>query len=395
MNAKKRVLVVHNQYQIPGGEDTVMKNEVKLIQETFGEVESYIKHNASMNDLSLAEKILLPINTIFNYSVYRDIRRIIKEKKIDVVHVHNTLNMISPAVYYAAVSMNVPVVQTMHNFRMLCPGATFFRDSNICKDCVEKGLHCAVKHRCYRGSLLQTLACVISTYFHRWTGIYSKINFICLTEFNKKQLLLLNRKREVVNPNKIYVKPNFTYSGVRHVSSDYYLFIGRIEEIKGIEILVKAFTNMPDLNLKIAGTGNELEKYKTLAKDYKNIEFLGFLNRDQLNETMSKAKAVIVASQWYETFGMIIAEAYANQIPVITGDIGNIGTLVIDGETGLKFTYNSYSSLIETIKKFETIDTSSWGMNAYRKYSEEFSPEINSKRLEEIYDSLLHKGDYR
>lgn len=391
MKTKKRILVVHNQYQIPGGEDTVMNNEKKLIEETFGEVEVYLKNNADINNLSFLGKVFLPINTIFNYAVYRDIKKIIKEKHIDIVHVHNTLNMISPAVYYAAVSEGIPVVQTMHNFRMLCPGATFYRDSGICKDCIDKGLICAIIHRCYRGSLFQTLACVISIGFHRWTKIYSKVNYICLTEFNKQQLLLLNKKKKVIDSEKIYIKPNFTYRGVKHIRNDYYLFIGRIEKIKGIDILVKAFKEMPQIQLKIAGTGTEIERYKDLTKNDKNINFLGYLNRDEINATMSSAKAVIVPSQWYETFGMIIAEAYANSVPVIVGDIGNIGTLVEDGVTGLKFKYNSYKALKATVEEFERMDINTLGENAFQKYLNEFSPEINSRNLEKIYNSLVNK----
>src|SRR5699024_8002985 len=134
-----------------------------------------------LKEMLKLQKLMLPFRTVFNPRTYKDIRRLIKKAQIDVVHVHNTLNLISPSVYYAARAMKVPVLQTVHNFRLLCPGATFYRDGHICEDCVSKGLMSAVKHKCYRGSKLQTLACVISTKIHRMTGIYGKINYICLT----------------------------------------------------------------------------------------------------------------------------------------------------------------------------------------------------------------------
>ena len=155
--------------------------------------------------MSKIQKAFLPITTVFNPRTYRDIKKLIREEKIEVVHVHNTLNLVSPAVYYAARRMRVPVVQTIHNFRLLCPGATFYRDGHICEDCVEHGLKCAVKHSCYRGSKIQTLACVLSTVFHRMTGIYGKINYICLTDFNKEKLLELKQ----IKPERVFVKPNF------------------------------------------------------------------------------------------------------------------------------------------------------------------------------------------
>lgn len=162
-NAKKQnILIVHNYYQIPGGEDTVVANEKKMLEKHGHKVILYSRNNAELKQMSKIQKAFLPITTVFNPRTYRDIKKLIGEEKIEVVHVHNTLNLVSPAVYYAARRMRVPVVQTIHNFRLLCPGATFYRDGHICEDCVEYGLKCAVKHSCYRESKIQTLACVIS-----------------------------------------------------------------------------------------------------------------------------------------------------------------------------------------------------------------------------------------
>lgn len=211
---KKHILMVHNYYQISGGEDTVVSNEKRMLEEHGHEVTLYTRDNSEINKLSKIEKLCLSFTTVFNIRTYREVKRLIKKEHIDIVHVHNTLNLISPSVYYAALSCKVPVVQTVHNFRLLCPGATFYRDGHICEDCVEKGLWCAVKHRCYRESRLQTIACVINTKVHRMTGVYRKINYICLTEFNKEKLLLLNsRGKRIINPKKVFVKPNFTFDG--------------------------------------------------------------------------------------------------------------------------------------------------------------------------------------
>ena len=182
-DAKKlKILQVHNYYQIPGGEDTVVANEKKLLEDHGHTVIQYSRNNSELKRFSKLKKLLLPFTTIFNPKTYREVKQIIQEQQINVVHVHNTLNLISPAVYYAALSCKVPVVQTIHNFRLLCPGATFYRDGRICEDCVQKGLRCAVKHGCYRGSKAQTLICAVSTWIHRMTRVYGKLNYVCLTE---------------------------------------------------------------------------------------------------------------------------------------------------------------------------------------------------------------------
>jgi len=388
---KQKILIVHNYYQIPGGEDTVVTNEKRLLEEHGHEVILYSKNNSELKIMGKVQKMLLPLITVFNLRSFRDVKRIIKEHRIDIVHVHNTLNIISPSVYYAARVCKVPVVQTVHNFRLLCPGATFYRDDHICEDCVDHGLFCSVKHSCYRNSKLQTLACVISTKFHRMTGIYGKINYISLTEFNREKLLQLNRpgKKQIVDPDRIFIKPNFTFENTSEMfgrDNEYFLYSGRVEKIKGLDILLDAFAQLSDEKLIVAGTGTQVEEYKDKAT--KNVEFKGFLNREKLAECLSRAKAVIVPSQWYETFGMIIAEAYAAHKPIIVGNIGNLSSLVDKGLTGITFTYNSAEALSDAVMQFENIDTNGWGENAYRKYKDEFSPESNYYTLRGIYDSV-------
>ncbi len=388
---KPKVLIVHNAYQIPGGEDVVVANEKKLLEDHGHEVILYCRRNDELRNMKIVRKLLLPFMTVYNPGTAKDIRRIIKEQGVDIVHVHNVLNLISPSVYYAACRCHVPVVQTVHNFRLLCPGATFYRDGHICEDCVERGLWCAVRHRCYRGSVIQTLLCVISTLIHRRTGIYERLHYICLTTFNKEKLLLLNRERKIIGPDRVFIKPNFTFEESRNSSwrkeKTYFLFIGRIEEIKGVGLLVEAFRRMPDRELRLAGTGKDLEYYRSKATA--NVSFLGLLDRQQLLDQLSGAKAVIVPSQWYETFGMVIIEAYAAHCPVIAGNIGNIGDLVEDGKTGVTFQYNSPEALI---KALETV-SGSMGEEGYRRYLEKYCPETNYQQLAEIYDALIGNRD--
>lgn len=380
---KQRILIVHNYYQIPGGEDTVVENEKKLLEIHGHDVTLYTRNNLELNTISIWKKALLPFIMIYNPRTAIDIKKIIKEKHIDIIHVHNTLNLISLAVYYVAIANKVPVLQTIHNFRMLCPGGTFYRDGHICEDCVKYGFGCAIKHKCYRGSKLQTFICVVNSKLHRMTGIYGKINYICFTDFNKKKLLQLDK----INSEQIFIKPNFTYNPEKvEEKGECYLFIGRLEEIKGINLLLSAFEILSNIEIHIVGSGKE--RYEEIYKKCRNIVFLGQLSRKDIGKEYRKAKALIVTSQIYETFGMTIIEAFSYGVPVIVGNIGNVGALVEENITGFHYQYNNCKALVKTILKFEKNDTSMMRKNAFAKFNEYYTAECNYNMLMDIYKKI-------
>ena len=351
---KQNILIVHNYYQIPGGEDTVVANEKKMLEKHGHKVVLYSRNNAELKQMSKLQKIFLPITTVFNPRTYKEIKKLIKEEDIEVVHVHNTLNLISPAVYYVARRMKVPVVQTIHNFRLLCPAATFYRDGHICEDCVEHGLKCAVKHNCYRGSKIQTLACVISTIFHRMTRIYGKINYICLTDFNKKKLLELKQ----IKPERVFVKPNFVESKNEFIPEtdrkNQFVFAGRLDKLKGIDLLFKAWITMGEKapKLIVCGTGPMEDWCRAFIKDNDvNIEMRGFVPNDETLKIIANSRALVLPTQWYEGFPMSIVEAFSVGTPVICSDLGNVGSVVEEGVTGYKFGCKSLENIIKVIEK--------------------------------------------
>lgn len=418
---KKTVLLVHNRYKIAGGEDTVAANEKKMLEEHGHRVIVYERSNMELEDFSKLRKLMLPFTSIFSIRSYRQVKRLIEENDVDIVHVHNTLSLVSPSVYYAAFKCGVPVVQTMHNFRLICPGGSFYRDEpanaegkesagsaksaagfgRICEECAAKGLGCAVKHSCYRQSRAQTIVSAAILKIHRVLGTYRKINFICLTKFNKYKLLQLNDLGKIINPARVFIKPNFTYdlhdrlSGAEKSCKEngYYVFVGRLEKLKGIELLTDAFIRMPNRQVYIMGDGvlEQEIKEKCRKQNAGNIRFMGRTKGSEYAGTLAKAKALIVTSQCYETFGMSAAEAYSLGVPVIAGDIGNIGDIVIEGRTGLHFRYNSVDALIDTIDKFEQLgkeDIEKMRENALRYYRENLTEEQNYKILTDIYDRV-------
>lgn len=402
MNNKKRILLVHNYYQIPGGEDTVVANEKKMLEDHGHKVFLYTRDNKELNSFTIFQKLSLPLNTVFSFKTYREVCHIIRKYRIDIVHVHNTLNLISPSVFYAAFSCKVPVINTLHNFRLQCPAGTFYRNHHVCEDCMKYGLSCSVKHSCYRDSKLQTLASALTIWMHRLIGTYKKINFICLTEFNKKKLLELNhKKKKVIDEQKVFVKPNFTPEvedskcgsvNTRFGLKDkkYYVFVGRVEEIKGIRLLVKTFEKNGQL-LVVVGDGNDNDNINAYLRrrNIKNIIMLGRQERDAVNMIMMHAKAVIVPSLWYETFGMVVIEAYACHTPVIAADFGNVGDLVEDGRTGFKYRQDSPDALnlaVERMEKLDQADYEQMRQVVYNEYLERYSTEKNYNILKRIYE---------
>ena len=386
---KKKVLIVHNYYQIPGGEDTVVSNEKKLLENHGHEVVLYTRHNSELKSFSKLQKLLLPLSTVFSFKTYREVKALIKKEKIDIVHVHNTLNLVSPSVYYAGFHCKVPVVQTIHNFRLLCPGATFFRDGHICEDCVSKGLSCAVKHKCYRGSRLQTLACVISTGIHRMLGIYGKLYYICLTEFNKEKILQLAQ----IKNEKVFVKPNFVENTEKVVPykerKNQFIYAGRLDELKGVDLLLKAWQRFSkeNYNLVICGTG-PMEDW---CRDYiekhqlKNVELKGFVENKEAKHMIGQSKTLILPTRWYEGFPMTIVESYSVGTPVISSDLGNAGSLVVHGRSGWKFQTDSVEALVAALN-----EAAAAVEGPEQEFIEKYSVESNYEQLRNIYETCCN-----
>lgn len=390
---KQKVLIVHNYYQVPGGEDTVVENEKKLLLENGHEVLLYTRHNDEIKRKGILGKLLLPLETIFSLRTYKEINKIIIEEDIDLIHVHNTLPLISPSVYYSAKKSKVPIIQTIHNFRLICPGATLTRSNVICEECLEKNLFYSIKNKCYRESLIQSLISAINLWFHRKIGTYKNIDaYIALTEFNKSKLEML------ISSEKIFIKPNFVDFNAKNTikieDRKYFIYLGRLDKLKGIDLILCAWRKIKNEELYVVGTGpfeEEAKKY-VIENNMKNVKFLGFKNSYEVKEILKNSKAMIIASQWYEGFPMSLLESFALGIPVIGGDIGNISKIIQHGVNGLLFKYDSHNDLIN---KINTISDSnvllSLSIGAKRTFDDKYNKELNYIKLKEIYTRVGEK----
>ena len=391
---KQKVLIVHNYYQTPGGEDTVVENEKNLLINNGHEVVLYTRHNDEIKTRGIIRKLLLPLEAIFSIKTYKEVKRKIIEENIDIVHVHNTLPLISPSVYYSAFSCKVPVVQTIHNFRLLCPGATFTRGNNICEECVDKNLFSSIRYKCYRGSLIQSIVSAVNLAFHRLIGTYKKVNgYIALTEFNKEKLMNL------IDEKNIYIKPNFVNKSndtISKQSENYFLFLGRLDELKGIQILIEIWKDIKDINLVVIGKGPlEVEISEFIEKNkLNNVNLLGYKNKEEVMRFISKAKALIVPSQWYEGFPMTISESLSMGVPVIASDIGNLSTIIESEKNGLLFKYNDKQELKDKIQMLNNNKSleEQLRQGARESFNNKYNERINYKLLIDIYENCSRRN---
>ena len=385
-----RILIVHNYYKIPGGEDTVVDNEAKLLESHGHEVFFYTRTNHEMEAYGTLQKCLLPINTIFSLKSYKEVLKILDEKNIDIMHVHNTVCVISPSVYFAAFKKRIPVVQTIHNFRLLCPAATFLRNGKICEECVGKGLFHACKYACYRYSKLQTFALAFTESLHKALGTYRKLNYICLTDFNRNKLLSINSKKDNINKNNVYVKPNFVLNPLEIIPfnkrKDQVVYAGRLDETKGIKILFQAWKEISKYELVVCGTG-PLEAW---CKEYinyhqiSNIKMLGFVENNKVLDIIARSKASILPTQLYEGFPMVLVESFSRGTPVIGSNLGNVGSIIVEGKNGFCIDPTSSNSIIQKVNELCDI------CNETFEYAKRvYSPEENYKKLISIYRSIL------
>lgn len=383
-----RILLIHNYYQKAGGEDTVFKAEGELLAQNGHTVERLIFDNKLIK--SFRDIINFGLSSIYNAKSAKILKAKIQEFQPDLIHVHNFFPIASPSIFFTAHRLKVPVVFTLHNYRLICPSGILFYDNKI----YEKSIHHlfpidAIRKGIYRNSKLQTAAVVMMTGLHKLINTWNrKIDaFITLSEFSKNIFINSSLK---VKPDKLFIKPNFVFdNGFDTDKEDYFFFVGRLVPEKGIMTVIKAFEQIPD-KLKIVGVGPLDDEVKTRIASSKNIEYLGYQFNEDVLKMLKKAKALIFASSWYETFGMTIIEAFSTATPVIVSKLGGHGELVENGKTGFHFQTNNAEDLICQIQKMQNVELNKeMGLNAREVFLQKYTPQINYEILMGIYQTVI------
>ena len=371
-----KILLVHCHYRLPGGEDAVFAAERAMLERHGHEVLVYERSNEEA--AHGLPKALLPLHAVWNRAAARDVKRIIQTKNVDAVHIHNTLLLLSPAVVRAAKHTGVPVVQTLHNFRLFCPNGILLRGGQVCEDCPHHGLACAVRHRCYRGSLAQTLVVAAAYGLHRLLGTWRGVTMVALTEFDRRKLLEFNRLHPMFDADRLVVKPNPVCVPDGPVTpwenrKNQMLFAGRLEELKGLRTVLEAWRLLGDAahTLLVAGEGPLGDWAR--AQNLPNVRFLGQLSRTELHTRMAESRAVVAASLCYESFALVPAEAHALGTPVLASDLGNVGASVQPGVDGLRFTPGDANALAGAVRALGqmSFDCNAIAARARSTYSEE------------------------
>ena len=371
-----KILLVHCHYRLPGGEDAVFAAERAMLERHGHEVLVYERSNEEA--AHGLPKALLPLHAVWNRAAARDVKRIIQTKNVDAVHIHNTLLLLSPAVVRAAKHTGVPVVQTLHNFRLFCPNGILLRGGQVCEDCPHHGLACAVRHRCYRGSLAQTLVVAAAYGLHRLLGTWRGVTMVALTEFDRRKLLEFNRLHPMFDADRLVVKPNLVCVPDGPVTpweprKNQMLFAGRLEDLKGLRTVLEAWRLLGDAapTLLVAGEGPLGDWAR--AQNLPNVRFLGQLSRTELHARMAESRAVVAASLCYESFALVPAEAHALGTPVLASDLGNVGASVQPGVDGLRFTPGDANALAGAVRALGqmSFDCNAIAARARSTYSEE------------------------
>lgn len=397
-----RILVAHNFYQQPGGEDAVFRSECALLEARGHEVARF---EISNEDVKQMNRVSLLSATVWNRSMARKLRDAARAHRAEIVHFHNTFPLMSPSVYGAARSAGAAVVQTLHNFRLLCPGANFFRDARVCEKCLGQAIPLAgAIHKCYRQNRSASSAVVGMLSLHRALGTYQNgvDAYITPTHFAKAKFIAGGLPEA-----KIYVKPNFVEPdpgigtrigpGLDPARAGHAIFVGRLSHEKGLDVLLPAWDQLAQQGdaapgLKIIGDGPLADDVRRAAARNPSIEWLGRQSSEEVMESIGGATVLIFPSICYETFGRTAVEAFARGVPVIASGHGAPGEVVEDGRTGWHFRPGDSNDLAQKVRDSlsNPARLDRMRVEARKEYETKYKGGTNYEMLMEIYERSVH-----
>jgi glycosyltransferase involved in cell wall biosynthesis len=386
-----KILLCHTYYHAQrGGEDRSFEEERALLDAGGHEVIQYVRHN---DEVTSKHALSALATTLWNRRAASEVAEIVRRQRPDVLHATNTFPLISPSVLHAAHRGGTAVVQALRNYRLLCAGTYLMRNNKPCEDCLGKIVPWpAIKHRCYRDSASASAAVVGMQLLHRAIGTWRrKVDaFFTLTEFARGKFIQAGWPTE-----RIHVKYNAVHPdpGASSAHDDYVVFAGRLSPEKGITILLEAWRRDKSLPcLKVAGDGPLTAEVAKAAAADSRIEFVGHLREPDVYRMFGRARAVIVPSLWYETFGRTIAEAFAVGTPVVASRLGAMEELVADGCTGYHFTAGDAADLaakVRAIMQLSDDESSQFRCRARAEFDARYNSQQSYARLIEIYEIAI------
>lgn len=388
-----KILIVHNRYQQSGGEQGVVDAQIRLFREKGHEVILFERDNNEISRYRIFEKINFIFETLFSLKTVKEINNIFRINRPDIVHVHNVFPLISPSVYWAIHRHQVPIVQTIHNFRLMCPNGLFYTHGQICERCKMGNMCHAILRRCYRNSILLSALYALTISLNRWLGTFNKISgFIVLNSFTTEKLI----ESGITKKEKIKIIPNFLSEKLPEKGPQLRLpegiFLGRLSQEKGVHLLIESIKLVPGLTLRILGVGPMEVELKQLANELKDqVKFEGFIEGDTKFSILKNALVLVLPSVWYEQFPMAALEGMALGVPLIVPNIGGWSSIVEDGENGFLFEPGNVNDLASKMKLlFNNPGLAvQMGLKGRRLVEERFSAENYYSEVIKLYSSLI------
>jgi glycosyltransferase involved in cell wall biosynthesis len=382
-----KILIIHTHYQLHGGEDSVVEQEIELLKKKHDVLVLFFQNQGGWKGA------LQFIGSIWNISAAKKAVQKIHGFKPDIVHIHNWHFALGPFIFREIHRLNIPIVHTVHNYRLLCPSAILLNKGKLFTDSLQQSFAwSAVRNKVYRSSIVQTFLLAFVVWFHKKIGTWKKINcYICLTPFAVE---LFQQSNFMVSNEHFTVKPNFRIAPIIDSTikkESHFLFIGRLSEEKGIDVLLDAFKGLPFL-IKIAGEGPLQELVEKTAKQFSNISYLGNLSSEKIVTELQKTEALIVPSVCYEGMPMTIIEAFSVGTPVIASKLGAMSSMIFNEKNGFHFESANVNDLKKTIAKFHMLSDSikkEMRSNAFKSYTEKYSPDLQEEYFDAIYNNLL------
>ncbi|MGB3438065.1 MAG: glycosyltransferase [Actinophytocola sp.] len=390
-----RVLVLHNRYRSeqPSGENNVVDAEVAMLREAGHQVDLFERRSDDIAEMSMVRKALVPLRVPWNPATRTALAERLRRERPDIVHVHNTFPLLSPSVLEACRDANVPVVATLHNYTQICPTGTLYRDGATCTACAGKIPLPAVRYGCYRGSAAATVPVALNllTNRRRWWSTVSR--FLCISDAQRRTLIANGMPAELLT-----VKYNFVEDmGVRRVGpGEHLLYLGRLAEEKGVRLLMAAWDRIASAGglgvpLVIAGAGPLADEVTTWARGRADVRFAGLQDKAGSRELTARAIAVVVPSQWLETFGLVVVEAMAAGVPSVVAGHSSLAELVQDGVTGMTHTPGDAASLAAALGQIVRAPTS-LGNAARARYEREFTRTAGLANLVGAYHQVIEEA---
>lgn len=385
-----RILIIHNRYQDPGGEDVVVQQEADLLSKS-AEVRTLIFQNHK-GLRGFFQFLRYP----FNFGTSRRIVNEIQSFNPDLIHLHNIHYAIGPTAISSIHRLGLPIVMTLHNYRLLCPTATLYHQGGLFTDSLTRSFPwAAVKKGAHEGSVLKTFWIAFTYFLHKTLGTWKKVdNYIALTQFAKDQIsqssIGIALQKVSVKPNFIALPPAVKDIAITNRKAEY-LFVGRLTAEKGIYTLINAFKTSKK-PLTIVGDGPLRAFVEENCRVSSNLNYLGPKTSDEVRELMVTANALIFPSEWYEGMPMTLIEAFSTGTTVIASNLGAMQEMIKEGEWGFLFDAGNASSLNEAIARWEKLDASTQEqlrINAKNRYEQAYTPEINRQKLLDLYSALL------